>query len=46
MIAKSKSTSIGGKMKKILTMAILIVLFTVSACAQPTPQAKPPSPES
>ncbi|MGA9100020.1 MAG: hypothetical protein WB392_13930 [Methanotrichaceae archaeon] len=33
-------------MKKILTLAILIVLFTVSALAQPTPQAKPPSPES
>ena len=33
-------------MKKILTMAILIVLLTVSACAKPTPQAKPPSPES
>jgi hypothetical protein len=33
-------------MKKILTLVILIVLFTVSACAQPTPQAKPPSPES
>jgi len=33
-------------MKKILTLAILIVLFTVSAWAQPTPQAKPPSPES
>lgn len=33
-------------MKKVLTLAILIVLFTVSAYAQPTPQAKPPSPES
>jgi hypothetical protein len=41
-----KLSSMGGKMKTILTMAILIVLFTVSVSAQPTPQAKPPTPES
>lgn len=33
-------------MKKILTIIALIAIITVSALAQPTPQAKPPSPES
>jgi len=42
----AKSLLIGEKMKKVLVLAILIMLFTVSALAQPTPQAKPPSPES
>lgn len=33
-------------MKKILALATLIVLFAISVSAQPTPQAKPPTPES
>ncbi|MFB3766127.1 MAG: hypothetical protein ACE14P_12905 [Methanotrichaceae archaeon] len=33
-------------MKKTLVVVFLIVLLTVSALAQPTPQATPPSPES
>lgn len=33
-------------MKKILTLALLLIFFCVNAWAQPTPPATPPSPES